>query len=85
MPAVLDVKCGAWPAWGRMQLAAYIEFGKYPTTSGRMAGELHGDGTYRSITIPVRQHTQDFNDFCCCLRVFTLKREFNQQRERQAA
>lgn len=83
---VLDIKTNQAPNWVRMQLAAYCEFERFPGITDRMAVELHGDKTYRVVNISAKQHTQDFNDFCCCLRTYQLKRESNpRKQERRAA
>jgi hypothetical protein len=85
MPTVADIKTNDAPEWVRMQLAAYCEFERFPTTVGRMAVELHSDETYRAVPISIKDHQRDFNDFCCCLRTYQLKREMNSRREGRKA
>lgn len=85
MPTIVDIKTNQIPNAIRLQLAAYCEFRRFPTTIGRAGVELHADETYRLVTIPVKQHTQDFNDFCCALRVYQLKREMSPRKEDRKA
>lgn len=77
MPMVIDLKTSISPKWVRMQLAAYVEFVKFPTVVGRMAVELHADETYKAVPLSAKDHARDFNDFLCCLRIYRLKRETN--------
>jgi hypothetical protein len=61
---VLDFKTGMVLPAHRLQLAAYAGLLPDPRSYGRIALELHDDGTYKAHEYPVEEFLRDFNVFC---------------------